>query len=97
MNGTETNGANLVSGNRGNVPLLTRPRPARTSRAGPVLRSSLPQLISLLSVFNDATRGPTLTTGAKTEGVGHRTHKSHVIPDLSIIIFFSEGQHRWEK
>ena len=89
MNDTETNSVNLVSGNKGNVSLLTyvQDSPHQSSRDCAEIFSlvSSPALLSLL--INNAL-GPAMMNEGRMEDVGHRTQdKSCATPHLSLILF----------
>ena len=88
MSDTETNSVNLVSGNKGNVSLLTyvQDSPHQSSRDCAEIFSlmSSPALLSLL--INNALGPENVMNEGRMEDVGHRTQdKSCATPHLSLI------------
>ena len=86
MNGTETNSVNLVSGNKGNVSLLTyvQDSPHQSSRDYAEI-FSLMSSQALLSLFINNALGPAMMNEGRMEDVGHRTQdKSCATPHLSL-------------
>ena len=87
MNGTETNSVNLVSGNKGNVSLLTyvQDSPHQSSRDCAEI-FSLMSSPSLLSLFINNALGPAMMNDSRMEDVGHRIQdKPCATPHLSLI------------
>ena len=86
MSGAETNSVNLVSGNKGNMLLLTCmwDSPHQSSRNSTQIFSTMSSSALLLLFINNA-RGPAMIHDDRMEDVGHGTQdKSHVIRHLSI-------------
>lgn len=95
--------ANLVSGNKGNAPLLTcmlaRPHSSCTDCAH---MFSTMSASAFLPPFINVTLGPALMNGGRTEAVGHRSQdRSHAIPDFynfySLMKVNTEGKNKHKK
>lgn len=86
MNDAKASRADLVSGNKGNVLLLSRTQASPHQSSRDYAQISPKSLPAFLSLFINVTFRPVLMNGGLVGGHGHGTQdKSHAMPNLFII------------